>query len=79
MVDAAAGSIPLGRLGHPDEIAWMIAFVASPAGDFVSGAVITVDGGRDNWHGAWPPSNVSDDDGNLHAEPRRPAGAASQS
>jgi NAD(P)-dependent dehydrogenase (short-subunit alcohol dehydrogenase family) len=78
VVDAAAGSVPLGRLGDPDEIAWMIAFLASPAGDFVSGAVITVDGARDNWHGAWPPSNVSDEDGNLHAEARRPAGAAGQ-
>src|ERR1700704_2876474 len=26
VVDAAAGSVPLGRLGHPEEIAWMIAF-----------------------------------------------------
>src|SRR6059036_2767736 len=44
-------TIPLGRLGRPEEIAWLVAYLASPAGDFVSGAVITIDGARDNWFG----------------------------
>ena len=26
-----------------------------PAGDYFSGAVLTIDGARDNWFGAWPP------------------------
>ena len=51
-------TIPLGRLGTPEEMAWMVAYLASPAGDFLSGCVITIDGARDNWFGAWPPTTV---------------------
>src|ERR671923_2419365 len=47
-------TIPLGRLGTPEEMAWMVAYLASPAGDFLSGCVITIDGARDNWFGTWP-------------------------
>src|SRR3954464_1164847 len=54
IVDNVAGTVPLGRLGTEDEAAWLMAFLASPAGDFFSGCVITVDGGRDNWFGSWP-------------------------
>ena len=73
VVDAVAGTIPLGRLGDPDELAWLVAYLASPAGNFVSGAVLTVDGGRDDWLGAWPPAAVADAEGRPLAEPRRPS------
>src|SRR4051812_2286508 len=63
-VDAAAGNVPLGRMGRPDEIAWLVAHLASPAGDYTSGTVLTVDGARDNHLGAWPPN------GELLAEER---------
>ena len=53
-----AETIPLGRMGRPEEVAWLIAYLASPAGDFLSGAVLTVDGARDNWFGAWPPPSA---------------------
>ena len=36
-------------------MAWLVAYLASPAGDFFSGTTITIDGARDNWAGPWPP------------------------
>src|SRR5436190_16158983 len=65
-------TIPLGRLGHPEEIAWLVAYLAPPAGDFVSGAVITIDGARDNWFGPWPPPGLTGTAGQPVAEERRP-------
>src|SRR5680860_899665 len=56
VVDNLERSIPVGRAGRPEEIAWMVAYLASPAGDFFSGTTITLDGARDNWAGPWPPS-----------------------
>ena len=65
-------TIPLGRLGTPEEMAWMVAYLASPAGDFLSGCVITIDGARDNWFGAWPPAGVTGESGEPLAEERKP-------
>jgi NAD(P)-dependent dehydrogenase (short-subunit alcohol dehydrogenase family) len=70
MVDTAAQTVPLGRLGRPEELAWHVAHLASPAGDYVSGAVITIDGGRDNWCGRWPPPDGTDAAGNPLREAR---------
>lgn len=36
---------PVGRLGTPDDIAEAVAWLASPMAGFVSGSVLTVDGG----------------------------------
>jgi citronellol/citronellal dehydrogenase len=71
VVDNIAHSIPVGRTGRPEEIAWLIAYLASPAGDFYSGTTITLDGARDNWVGPWPPASVVDESGELPAEARR--------
>jgi citronellol/citronellal dehydrogenase len=67
-----ARTVPLGRLGTEDEMAWLVAFLASPAGDFFSGAVLTIDGARDNWFGSWPPAGAADAEGAPLSEERRP-------
>jgi citronellol/citronellal dehydrogenase len=71
VVENVHRTVPLQRLGTPEEMAWLIAYVASPAGDFLSGCVITIDGARDNWFGAWPPGGASDEAGEPLAEERR--------
>jgi citronellol/citronellal dehydrogenase len=71
VVENVAGTVPLGRLGTEEEMAWLIAFLASPAGDFFSGCVLTIDGARDNWFGSWPPGGATGEGGDPLAEERR--------
>jgi citronellol/citronellal dehydrogenase len=72
VVDNLERSIPIGRAGRSEEMAWLVAYLASPAGDFFSGTTITIDGARDNWAGPWPPEVIADDSGTPLAEERRP-------
>jgi citronellol/citronellal dehydrogenase len=72
VVDNLERSIPIGRAGRSEEMAWLVAYLASPAGDFFSGTTITIDGGRDNWAGPWPPEAIADEAGAPVAEERRP-------
>ena len=43
---AYAAEVPLGRMGTPEDIAAMVAFLASDAASFVTGQQITVNGGH---------------------------------
>jgi 3-oxoacyl-[acyl-carrier protein] reductase len=45
MAEFAAREIPLGRFGQPGELSVLAAFLASPLTGYITGAVITVDGG----------------------------------
>jgi 3-oxoacyl-[acyl-carrier protein] reductase len=37
--------IPMGRYGEPQDMANLVCFLASPCADYITGAVIPVDGG----------------------------------
>ncbi len=47
--------VPLGRLGRPEEVGELIAFLASPGGAYVNGTTVVVDGGVDAWGLGEPP------------------------
>jgi 3-oxoacyl-[acyl-carrier protein] reductase len=42
---AAAGSVPAGRIGLPEEMGWAAAFLCSERAGFITGSALAVDGG----------------------------------
>ena len=46
LIRRLTAEIPLGRLGEPDDVARVVAFLAGPDGGWVSGQVIRANGGR---------------------------------
>ena len=46
-LDRIKAQIPVGRLGHPDEVARVVHFLASDYSSFITGAVWAVNGGQD--------------------------------
>lgn len=64
-------SVPVQRLGRPEEHAWLVALLASPLGAAFNGSTITLDGARDNWFGPWPPPGLVGEEGEVPVEERR--------
>jgi citronellol/citronellal dehydrogenase len=67
----AARSVPLQRLGTVEEYGWLVGLLASPLGRVFNGSVVTLDGGADNWWGAWPPEAIVEEGGGVPIEARR--------
>lgn len=60
--------IPAGRLGTPDDVANMVAYLVSPAGDWITGAIMVVDGGESLASPRTIPPTSGEEDG-AGAEP----------
>ena len=44
-LDGFGAQTPLGRVGEPDDVARAVAFLCDPGNDWITGALLTVDGG----------------------------------
>jgi len=54
VIEQAQSVVPLKRLATCEEIAWMVTYLASPAGAYITGQTFTVDGGKTLWGDLWP-------------------------
>jgi NAD(P)-dependent dehydrogenase (short-subunit alcohol dehydrogenase family) len=45
----ATARVPMGRIGEADDVAGLALLLASPAGSFINGQIIGVDGGASAW------------------------------
>ena len=52
--------IPMKRPASCEEIAWMVAYLASEAGAYITGQTLTIDGGKELWGDWWPIPNPPD-------------------
>ncbi len=52
--EAFAISNPMKRLGDVMDIAESVVYLSAPTGKFITGEVLAVDGGRQNWGEDWP-------------------------
>jgi 2-hydroxycyclohexanecarboxyl-CoA dehydrogenase len=45
VIEAIGRAIPLGRVGHPDDVAAAVVFLASPQAGYITGQTLSVSGG----------------------------------
>lgn len=57
-----ARHVPAKRFGGADEVAWLVAYLASPAAAYITGQTLTIDGGKELWGDWWP---IADPKGGL--------------
>lgn len=67
-------AVPLGRLGTPEEVAMVIAFLTSPGAAYITGTTVLVDGGVDAWGMGGPPPPLADVVGPASYEAGSPDG-----
>lgn len=46
--------IPLRRIGTMEDVAWAVAYLAGPAGRYITGETLCVDGGQQHWGTVFP-------------------------
>jgi NAD(P)-dependent dehydrogenase (short-subunit alcohol dehydrogenase family) len=58
------GSVPLGRIGEPIDVAWPVLWLASDEAAYITGATIVADGGQIALNGELPsaPLGAADED-----------------
>jgi hypothetical protein len=45
VIEQIAGGVPVGRLGHIEEIGYLVAFLASDEANYLTGTQVVIDGG----------------------------------
>jgi len=53
LLDFVWRSIPVKRFGRCEDVAWAVAYLFSPAGDYITGETIKVDGAHTLWNSHW--------------------------
>jgi len=46
LVKKEMARLPMGRIGEPEEVASMVAFLCMPAASYMTGQVVCIDGGH---------------------------------
>lgn len=54
LMEQAVRATPLGRLGSVEDVSRAVTFLLSPAGDWITGETLCVDGGARLWGDMWP-------------------------